>query len=79
MKRERPVILPNKFQPLTLSLILNPQKKLTEQVEAETVYGHAPIHGRSVNPGLTVAPPGGRRILVTAGPLEAPRKGELYG
>ena len=56
-----------------------PATKLTEKIAAETVHGHAPIHGRSVNPGLTMAPIGERRLLVTAGPLGAHRKGELKG
>ena len=56
-----------------------PAKKLTERLVAETVHGHAPIYVRSVNPGLTVAPLGERRLLVTAGPLGAPRMGEKKG
>ena len=43
------------------------------------MHGRAPIHGLSVNPGLTVAPLGERILLVTAGPLGAPRKGERKG
>ena len=60
---------------------LNPKlaTKLAEQLAAEIVHGHAPIHGWSVNPGLTVAPLGGRRLLVTASPLGAPRKVEQKG
>ena len=53
-----------------------PATKLTERLAAETLHGHAPIHGMSVNTGLTVAPLGERRLLVTASPLGAPRKGE---
>ena len=56
-----------------------PATNFTERIAAENVHGHAPIHVQSVNPGLTVAPPGERRILVTAVPLVAPRKGELKG
>ena len=41
------------------------------------MHGHAPIHGRSVNPGITMDPLEERIILVMAGPLGAPRKGEL--
>ena len=50
---------------------LNPElaTKLTERLVAETVHGHAPIHGRSVNIGLTVAPLGERILLATAVPL----------
>ena len=60
---------------------MNPKSatNLTEGLAAETVHGHAPIHGYSVNPGLTVAPLGERRLLVTAGLLGAPRKRELNG
>ena len=60
---------------------LNPEPttKLTERLAVETLHGHAPIHSRSVNPGLTVAPVGERRLLVTAGTLGEPRKGELKG
>ena len=60
---------------------LNPESatKMTHRLAAETVHGHDPIHGRSVNPGLTVAPLGEIRLLVTAGLLGAPKKGELKG
>ena len=60
---------------------LNPEPaiKLTERLTEETLHGYAPIHGRSVNPGLTVALLGERIILVTAGPLVNPRKGEQKG
>ena len=53
---------------------LNPEPatKLTEQLVAGTVHGHAPIHSRSINPGLNVAPLGERRLLVTAVPLGEP-------
>ena len=47
-----------------------PATKLTDQLMAETVHGHAPIQVQSVNPGLTMAPLGERRLLVTARPLE---------
>ena len=53
-----------------------PATNLTERLAVETVHGQAPIHGRSVNPGQTVAPLGERRLLVMAAPLGAPRKGE---
>ena len=43
------------------------------------MHGHAPIHGRSVNPGLTVALLGERILLVTDGSIGAPRKGEQKG
>ena len=56
-----------------------PATNFTEQLAAETVHGQAPIHGRSVNPGLTVPPIRERRLLVMAGPLGAPRKGERKG
>ena len=56
-----------------------PATKLTERLTAETVHGHARIHGRSVNPGLTAAPLGERILLVTADPLGSPRKGERKG
>ena len=61
--------------------MLNPEPatKLTERLAADTVHGHTHIHGRSVNPGLTVAPLGERRLLVTHGPLGAPRKVERKG
>ena len=60
---------------------LNPEPatNFTEELAVETVHGHAPIHGRIVNPGLTVAPIRERRLLVTAGPLGAHRKGERKG
>ena len=60
---------------------LNPEPttKLTEQLAVDTVHDHAPIHGCSVNPGLSVALLGERRLLVMVRPLEAPRKGELKG
>ena len=60
---------------------LNPEpaKKLTERLAAETVHGHAPVHGRSVNPGLTMDPVWERRLLVTVVPLGSSRKGELKG
>ena len=60
---------------------LNPEpaKKLTEQLAAEAVNGQAPIHGWDVNPELTVPPLGKRRLLVTAAPPGAPRKGEIKG
>ena len=50
---------------------LNPEPatKLTEQLAADTVYGHMQT------PGLTVVLLGERIILVTAGPLGAHRKG----
>ena len=60
-------------------LITEPATKLTDILMAETVHGHVLIHGQSVNPGPTVAPLGERRILVTAAPLRAPRKGDLKG
>ena len=60
-------------------LNLEPTTKLTEKLAAKTVHGHAPIYGRSLNPGLTVAPLGKRRLLVTAAPPGAPRKGEIKG
>ena len=50
-----------------------PAKHLTEQLAEETVHGHALIHLRSVNPGLAMVLLGERRLLVTAGPLGAPR------
>ena len=56
-----------------------PATKLTDRLTADTVHGHAPIHGQSVNPGLTVAWLGERRLLVTTGPLGAPRKGDIKG
>ena len=56
-----------------------PATKLTDRLAAETLHGHAPIHSRSVNPGLTVAPLGERIILVTAVLLGEPRKGEIKG
>ena len=62
-----------------LKLNPNPATKLTEQLVAETVHGHAPIHGRSVNPGLTVDLLEDRRLLVTAAPIGALSKGELKG
>ena len=43
------------------------------------MHGHAPIHGQSLNPGLTVALLGERRLLVTTNPLGVPRKGEQKG
>ena len=60
---------------------LNPEPaiKLTERLTEETLHGYAPIHGRSVNPGLTVALLGERIVLVTAGPLVEPSKGEQRG
>ena len=60
---------------------LNPEPatKLTERLAAENVHGHSPIHGWSVNPGLTVAPLGERILLVKSGPLGAPRRGERKG
>ena len=67
---------PNKQRPTTdPKLNPEPATKLTYRIAAETVHGHPPIHGRIVNPGLTVAPLGERIILVTAGLLGAPRKG----
>ena len=60
-------------------LIPKPSAKLTTQLVEETVHGHNPIHGRSVNPGLSVSPLGERILLVTVGPLGAPRKGERKG
>ena len=56
-----------------------PATKLTEGLAAETVHGHTPIHGWSVNPGLTLATLGERRLLVAAGPLGVPRNGEQKG
>ena len=46
---------------------------------AETVHGHAHIHNWSVNSVLPVALLGERILLVTDGPLEVPRIGELKG
>ena len=59
---------------------LNPEPatNMTEQLTTETVHGHAPIHSRSVNPRLTLAPIGERRLSVTAGPLGAPCVPNLY-
>ena len=54
-----------------------PAKKLTERLAAETVHGHAPIHGQSVNPGITVSSIGERGLLVTDVPVGAPSKGEI--
>ena len=56
-----------------------PATKLTDQLAAETMHGHALIHVQSVNPGLTMDPLEERKVLVTAGPLGAPRKGERKG
>ena len=57
---------------------LNPElaTKLTERLVAETVHGHAPIHGQSVNIGLTVSTLRLIIILVTIGPLGKPSKGD---
>ena len=79
MKRERPVILPKKRPTTDPDMDPEPEKSLTERLASETVHGHVPIHGRSVNPGLTVSLLGERRLLVTAAPLGASRKGELKG
>ena len=79
VKRERPNY-PDKQSPTTdPKLNPEPAKKLNERLAAENVHGHTPIHGQSVNPGLTVALIGERRILVTDGHLGAPMKGELKG
>ena len=56
-----------------------PATKLTERLAADTLHGHAHIHIRIVNLGLTVAPIGERMLLVTDVPLGAPRKGERKG
>ena len=56
-----------------------PATNLTKRLVAETVHGHTPIQGRSVNTGLNVAPLGEIRLLVTDTPLGAPRKGEQKG
>ena len=71
---------PDKQSP-TSNPNLNPKPatKLTERIAAETVHVHAPIHGWFVNTGLPVDPLGERRLLVTAGLLGAPRKGERKG
>ena len=64
---------PSKQRPTTdPDLNPKPATKLTERLATETVDGHAPIHGWSVNPGITVAPLGERRLLVAVGPLGAP-------
>ena len=46
-----------------------PGTKLTERLAVETVHGHDPINGRSVNPGLTVTPLGEKKLVVMAAPL----------
>ena len=57
---------------------LNPEPaaKLTEQLVVDNMHGRAPIRSRSVNPELTVALLGERRLLVTTGPLGVPSNRE---
>ena len=44
---------------------LNPEPatKLNEQLTAETVHGHAPIHGRSANPRTNSVPARGKKTF----------------
>ena len=68
---------PDKQRP-TADPDLNPEPatKLTERLVAETVHGHAPIHGRSANTRTNSGPDRGDKTLVKAVTLYAPRKGE---
>ena len=76
MKRERPVILPKKVQLMTLIWILNPQQRwLSDSWQGPCMVTLLSISGVQI-PVLTVVPLGKRTIVVTTGPLGAPRIGE---